>query len=300
EGLDLWVLVANSGGINVWCAACGGFFTDHQVISAVKTSMLAEKVAHRTLILPPLSAPGMSVAHIRQETGFRVRFGPTRASDIPAYLAAGKEKTDAMKRADFSLGHRLDMMVSMNFIIWLPLAVLLTFVLPGGLLRFSLLFWGIVGLEYLFFPWIPGRTGWRKALFVALLLGAGGIARGYTTQTLSSLWPWIAAGMALAFAVGFDLAGIAGPMPSDAEAFLQRLGVRGMGSLMREKTLGSVTLTEAKCIGCYPICNDICPIGVFGVDKSRKKTVIAHPDACFGCGACVRQCPREALSLAAR
>ncbi|RME00446.1 MAG: copper oxidase, partial [Deltaproteobacteria bacterium] len=24
EGLDLWVLVANSGGINVWCAACGG------------------------------------------------------------------------------------------------------------------------------------------------------------------------------------------------------------------------------------------------------------------------------------
>ena len=32
RGQDLWLLVANSGGINVWCAAAGGTFNEHRVI----------------------------------------------------------------------------------------------------------------------------------------------------------------------------------------------------------------------------------------------------------------------------
>ena len=32
---DVWLLVAPSGGINVWCAAAGGHLTTHQVVTAL-------------------------------------------------------------------------------------------------------------------------------------------------------------------------------------------------------------------------------------------------------------------------
>ena len=55
----------------MWCAAAGGLLTHHRVIDAVKTSGLAERVSHRRLILPSLSAPGVEVDAIREATGFR-------------------------------------------------------------------------------------------------------------------------------------------------------------------------------------------------------------------------------------
>jgi NAD-dependent dihydropyrimidine dehydrogenase PreA subunit len=103
----------------------------------------------------------------------------------------------------------------------------------------------------------------------------------------------------LAFAVGFDLAGTAGPVPSDAETFVHRFGLRRLGSLFCKRSLGTITLDREKCIGCYPICNDICPIGVYESDPDKRKTVLARPEACFACGACVKQCPVGALALTA-
>ena len=43
QGMNLWLLVANTDGINVWCASCGGIFTEHRVIEAVKLSGLKDK-----------------------------------------------------------------------------------------------------------------------------------------------------------------------------------------------------------------------------------------------------------------
>ncbi len=300
KGLDLWLLVANSNGINVWCAACGGIFTDHQVISAVKTSLLAETVRHHTVILPPLAAPAMDRQRIRQETGFKVRFGPVRAQDIREYLASGKKKSEAMKRADFSLRHRLDMLVSMNFVIWAPVALLFAALWPHQLFHLSALFWGIVVLLYVFFPWIPGGNGWHKSLTVAALLIAGYLAAGYlVADGLLAYWRWMIGGTALVFAVGFDLAGIAGPMPSDVEAFIQELGFKSFGFLFSEKPLGKITHDRDKCTGCLA-CYAICPVGVYDPDTANKKTMLARPDDCFSCSACVKQCPDGALSLAGK
>ena len=47
EGLDAWLVVAPCGGINVWCAAAGGHLTTHQVVTALKTSGIGERVQHR-------------------------------------------------------------------------------------------------------------------------------------------------------------------------------------------------------------------------------------------------------------
>ena len=74
-GLDCYLLVAPSHGINVWCAAGGGMFNAHSVTSVVKTSRIAEKVDHRMLILPQFSAPGIDISRVERETGWRCKLG---------------------------------------------------------------------------------------------------------------------------------------------------------------------------------------------------------------------------------
>jgi NAD-dependent dihydropyrimidine dehydrogenase PreA subunit len=300
EGLDYWLLVVNSQGINVWCAACGDLMTEHQVISGVKACGLAEKVKHRRLILPALSAPGVDAKRVTEETGFRVHFGPVRAGDLPGYLGASLKKSPEMMRVDFGLKHRLDMVVSMNFIIWAPLAVLFWILWPGHLIHLTVLFWGLALFSYVLFPWIPGSTGWRKSLMVALMAVFTYLICGVTFEAAAlAYWPWMIGGVALALTIGFDLAGTAGAMPSDAEAFVQRFGIGSLGSLFKKRDLGPIRLDRERCLGCYAICNEICPIGVYEPDSETQKTVLARSQECFACGACVRQCPAAALTLAA-
>ncbi|MHA1565895.1 MAG: HgcAB-like fusion protein, partial [Alphaproteobacteria bacterium] len=226
RGQNLWLLATSSGGINVWCAACGGEFTEHQVISAIKTSMLAEKVRHREVILPLLAAPGMDLRQIYEKAGFHAKFGPVSANDIPAYLAAGMKKENRMNRISLGLKHRMDMLLSMNFVIWLLPAVLFAIFWPQHLLHLSLLFWIAAFLLYAGFPWIPGKTGWTKALMLVAVLWAGYmLVGGFQRGDWLAFWPWMAGGAALTLAVGFDLAGIVEAVPSDAESLVQRMGI---------------------------------------------------------------------------
>ncbi len=171
--LDAWILVADSKGINVWCAAGGGFFTADRVIEAVRTSGVDRFVKHRALILPQLCANGVDGWRIREETGWGVHWGPVYASDIPAYLAAGRKKTNAARSVGFPLKDRLEMLsVTLGFyglLILIPVAI---FWRDG--------FWAVMmalaglGLFYaVTMPWLPGRDGLEKSipLTIIALLG---------------------------------------------------------------------------------------------------------------------------------
>ena len=296
RGRSAWLLVANSGGINVWCAAAGGLLTHHRVIDAVKTSGLAERVTHRRLILPALSAPGVELSPIREATGFRARFGPVYARDLPAYLDGGEKKTEAMRRFDFGLAHRADMFLSMNLPVYGAVAVALGLFWPQHLLGFTLLFWSAVAFLYAFMDVIPGRTGWTQAAFSAGLfatIGAGGdlITRGNPLEH----WEWLLATFPIFLAAGLDLAGTASPRRSDSEVWMDRLGLGGFGGLFSERDLGTITLDEGRCRGCKS-CLDISPVAVFGALGPDRKTTFRDRDACFACHACVTQCPEDALS----
>ena len=298
RGRSAWLLVANSGGINVWCAAAGGLLTHHRVIDAVKTSGLANRVAHRRLILPALSAPGVEVEPIREATGFRARFGPVHARDLPAYLDGGEKKTEAMRRFDFGLAHRADMFLSMNLPVYVAVAVVLGVFWPEHLLGFTLLFWSAVAFLYAFMDVIPGRTGWGQAilsaaLFAVVWAGLDGLVGGDPLAHRG----WLLATFAIFLAAGLDLAGTASPRRSDSEVWMDRLGLRGFGGLFTERDLGTITLDESRCRGCKS-CFDICPLGVFGELSPDRKTTFRDRDACFACHACVTQCPEDALSLA--
>jgi 2-polyprenyl-3-methyl-5-hydroxy-6-metoxy-1,4-benzoquinol methylase len=167
--VDIWLLVADSAGINVWCAAGGGYFTAGKVISALKSSKLEEVVDHHALILPQLCANGVDGWRIRKETRWGVHWGPVRARDIPVYLARGREKTDAMRWVRFPLKDRLEMVtVTLGFyglLILLPVWIFWRHMFPS--IACSLL-----GLSYfyaLLHPWLPGRDGLYKSVPLAAI-----------------------------------------------------------------------------------------------------------------------------------
>jgi len=105
-GVDCYILVLDTNGINVWCAAGKGTFGTDELVRRIEGTGLAGTVGHRKIILPQLGAPGISWPDVLRRTGFRVEYGPVRAADIPAYLAAG-EATPAMRRVEFPLRDRL-------------------------------------------------------------------------------------------------------------------------------------------------------------------------------------------------
>jgi NAD-dependent dihydropyrimidine dehydrogenase PreA subunit len=297
QSQNLWLLVANSDGINVWCAADGGIFTENRVIDAIKVSELGSRVEHREVILPPLSASGVDIEKIREETGFRAHFGPVYARDIPAYLAGRKKKTEAMRRFDFGPRHRLDMFLPMNFPIYLLAAIPLAVFWPQFLLGYTILFWGAVAFLYVFMEVIPSKTGWGQAFFSATLLvlawaGVDWILRGDALAHSG----WFLAAFGIFFAAGFDLAGTASPRRSDAELIMHWLGFKSFGTLFSAKELGEIALDREQCNGCRA-CFDICPVGVYGELDEDKKITFRDRRACFACSACARQCPERALSL---
>ena len=106
DGLDAWLLVVDTRGINVWCAAGKGTFCAEEVARMVRGTRLAEVVEHRRLVLPQLSAPGVAAHKVKEACGFRVTFGPVRAADLPSFLAANMNADAAMRKVTFGLRDR--------------------------------------------------------------------------------------------------------------------------------------------------------------------------------------------------
>ncbi len=105
-GRDAWILVLDTDGINVWCAAGKGTFGTDEIVRRVREAGLDRIVSHRTLVVPQLGAPGVSAHEVRRRSGFRVEYGPVRAKDIPAFLDAGMKASPDMRRVGFGLRDR--------------------------------------------------------------------------------------------------------------------------------------------------------------------------------------------------
>ena len=107
KGLNAWILVLDTEGINVWCAAGKGTFGTDELVRLISVTKLAEIVDHRKIIVPQLGAPGISAHEVKKATGFKVCYGPVRAEDIGAYIAAGHEATREMRTVTFPFSDRL-------------------------------------------------------------------------------------------------------------------------------------------------------------------------------------------------
>ena len=106
-GLDCWLLILDTKGINVWCAAGKGTFGTDELINRIETSELSKYVSHKKLVLPQLGATGVSAHEVKQRSGYNVNYGPVRASDIKEYIEAGYKATKEMRTVRFTLWDRL-------------------------------------------------------------------------------------------------------------------------------------------------------------------------------------------------
>jgi len=106
-GLNVWLPVLDTKGVNVWCAAGKGTFGTEELVRRIQVTGLTGIVRHRKLVLPQLGAVGVAAHEVKRATGFSVHYGPVRAADIPAYLAAGMRATPAMRRVSFDWKDRL-------------------------------------------------------------------------------------------------------------------------------------------------------------------------------------------------
>ena len=206
EWLDAWILVLDTQGINVWCAAGKGTFGTEELVHRMTVSGVAQ-VAPKgaSLILPQLGAPGVAAHEVRRRTGFRVVYGPVRASDIAAFLREGMRTTPEMRRVTFTLRERLTVVpVELAQRFAKALLIMLAFFLAAGVGRdgyrlelgqwpgIAVAVWGnfLAGivLTPALLPLLPGRSFALKGAEI-------GIA------TWATLWLWwrydLVEGMAL-------------------------------------------------------------------------------------------------------
>ncbi|MHA1910017.1 MAG: hypothetical protein ACW98Y_22180, partial [Candidatus Thorarchaeota archaeon] len=140
DGIDAWVLVCDTAGINVWCAARGIHFDSEDVIQMIRITRLAEFVSHRELLFPQLAAAGMNPSDIRERTGFRVRYGPVRIQDLAEWMNLGKPRPKPKKMASVTFNFRERMEQSVAHIPFLyaaflakPMAVVLALTILLGI-----------------------------------------------------------------------------------------------------------------------------------------------------------------------
>ena len=191
-GLDVWILVLDTRGINVWCAAGKGTFGTEELVGRINAVRLAEVVTHRVLVVPQLGAPGVAAHEVKKQSGFRVSYGPVRARDLPAFLAAGRKATPEMRKVQFRIADRaavipVELVISSKYALLIaaglfllaglgPGVYALTRVAGAGTLAAGLILATWIGsavLTPLLLPWLPGRALSIKGAWLGLLFLVG-------------------------------------------------------------------------------------------------------------------------------
>ncbi|KPJ49989.1 MAG: hypothetical protein AMJ38_02505, partial [Dehalococcoidia bacterium DG_22] len=170
-------------------------------------------------------------------------------------------------------------------------------------LPFAVIVWGIALIVFAGFPWLPAGLfvahsdkslpGWTKYLVVfdprgqkILAVWAAAVAGLVAYGRLVADWGWmtivgwVLASLAVALLVSLDLAG---------STPLYKSG-------LHEDRLLTVALDADKCEG-RAICREVCPKARFQIDSKAHKASIISENECVQCGACIVQCPEDALAF---
>lgn len=275
RGLDAWIVVAPSHGINVWCAAAGGHLGTHQVVTALKTSGIEGRTRQRRAILPQLAATGVQVREVTRRCGWKLRFGPVYAEDLPAYLAQGAKKSESMRHVRFGLRERLEMAVSWAAPSGLVLGIGALLLRPAWAGPLALWAVALAVAVFLLYDSLPEpRRLWLGAGATALSLGGVAMVGGGS----AALWAAALASVGLSALLTYDYTG---STPTEG------------GSHFEERSW-NITLDLERCRGVYA-CWEVCPRACFEKREDVRTIDLRHEERCIRCGACVVQCPTDAL-----
>jgi hypothetical protein len=185
-----WILVLDTKGVNVWCAAGKGTFGTEELCNRIETTQLKDHIQHKNIILPQLGAPGISAHEVKKLSGFNVIYGPVRASDIPEYIKTGNVTT-SMRHVTFRLWDRFILTPIEIRMTLIPLLIgsIVAYFLDGTLgtiATISAIFSGTLFFPLLL-PWIPTKSFSSKGFilgFVTMIIIAHFRFHGYIDQPL--------------------------------------------------------------------------------------------------------------------
>ena len=210
KNLNAWIMVLDTQGINVWCAAGKGTFGTEEIVNRIKLVGLNDIVDHRKIILPQLAAPGVSAHEIQKQSGFQVIFGPVRAADIESFIRSNFKATQSMRRVTFTFMDRLHLVPVelVGGLKYLFLAVFVFLFLSG----FSIEGYSIghvasqgvraainIILAYLcgtilgplLLPWLPGKSFSMKGAFIGLIATAFSCVTNSIGNSAAEIIAWL-------------------------------------------------------------------------------------------------------------
>jgi hypothetical protein len=189
-GFSAWILVLDTRGINVWCAAGKQTFSTQEIVMSLERYRVEQLVDHQQIIVPQLAAVAVSAHEVKKRSGFTVIFGPVRASALQEFVANGNLADEAMRTVTFSMAERMVLvpvefyLLSRQLLVILLVGVALSGIGPDAfsaaamfdrglifvIITIAAVFSGALVVP-LFLPWLPGRQFWIKGLFPGLLVG---------------------------------------------------------------------------------------------------------------------------------
>ncbi len=209
-GMNAWILVLDTKGINVWCAAGKGTFGTGELIRQIKETNLNEIISHRRLILPQLGAPGIQAYTIKEETGFKVKYGPVNASDIKPFIESGYKATESMRTVAFGIKDRF-ILTPVEIVNSLKplLIILFVFIILSGLTKSGISIEAVrehglksaiyiitayisgAFLTPILLPWLPFRYFAGKGLLMSLITFSLLVIIGFTGNQVFQIIGWL-------------------------------------------------------------------------------------------------------------
>lgn len=181
RGRNARLLIIDSDGINVWCAAGKGQFSNREIVRQLDRYDSEILTGNRklTLILPKFGMSGLDLRELR-EKGYRPVIGPLYARDVPGFLDGARLENRSDDRVLFGLQARLFTWLP-GFLQFLGYSLLLALVLfiaekglgwpvPLGLMGIT----ALLATAYpILFPVLPGKRFSIKGLWLALFVSVG-------------------------------------------------------------------------------------------------------------------------------
>jgi uncharacterized membrane protein len=189
-GIDGYILVLDTRGINVWCAAGKGTFGTDELVHRIEATRLHDVISHCLLIVPQLGATGVAAHNVKKRSGFKVEFGPVRAADLPEYLKT-HQATEKMRRVHFTLLDRM-VLIPVELKQVMPVLIAMIFLsLIGGYMAaaaaFTTILTGIV-LFPILLPWIPTRDFSTKGFIIGGLMALPFALNAFYGMIGETLW----------------------------------------------------------------------------------------------------------------
>lgn len=226
KNINAWILVLDTKGINVWCAAGKGTFGTRELVNRINKTGLKKVVNHRNLLVPQLGAVGVSAHEVKNISGFNVIYGPIRAKDIPEFIASGHKSTESMKTVRFNIWDRL-VLIPLEFVQgfkYIFYVMIVLFILSGlsssgfsvssmltiggtTLLTIFIAYLNGTILTPLFLPFLPARSFamkgfiWNSLTFILLMQFCPDIFGSNVIEKLG--WFLITSSIASFFAMNF-------------------------------------------------------------------------------------------------